>query len=224
MVVTGGTGALGRAVVAAFLEAGDRVVVPWIVKEERDEVSRLWAQEVEAERVEFVETDVAEETGAAVVARTAGAVSVLVNGVGGFEGGTPLAETDLAAFDRMYRINLRSAVAMSRAVVPAMRAGGGGAIINVAAAAAIDPPPGLAAYSAAKAAVAALTRTLHAELAADGVRVNAVVPTTIDTPANRAAMPDADFSAWTPPAKIARVILWLAGDEASSVRGGLIPV
>ncbi len=222
--MTGGTGGLGRAVVAAFLEAGDRVVVPWIVATERDEVSRLWAQEVEAERVGLVEADVAEEAGAAEVARTAGAVSVLVNGVGGFEGGTPLAETDLTAFDRMYRINLRSAVAMTRAVLPAMRMGGAGAIINVAAAAAFDPPPGLAAYSAAKAAVASLTRTLHAELAGDGVRVNAVVPTTIDTPANRAAMPDADFSAWTSPARIARVILWLAGDEASSVRGGLIPV
>ena len=97
-------------------------------------------------------------------------------------------------------------------------------IVNVASAAAFDPPVGLAAYSVAKAAVAVLTQALQKEVAANGVRVNAVVPTTIDTPANRAAMPDADFLAWTKPEAIAVVIRWLASEEAGSVRGGLIPV
>jgi len=135
-----------------------------------------------------------------------------------------LHETDLALWDRLYRMNVRTAVAMSRAVAPGMIARGGGAIVNVAAQAALDAPPGIAAYAASKAAVALLTRSLQAELGEHGVRVNAVVPTTIDTPANREAMPDADFSAWTPTERIARVVAWLASEDAAAVRGGLVPV
>jgi NAD(P)-dependent dehydrogenase (short-subunit alcohol dehydrogenase family) len=113
---------------------------------------------------------------------------------------------------------------MSRAAAPGMLARGRGVILNVSSKAADDRPAGIAAYSASKAAVAVLTETLQKELGAGGVRVCAVVPTTIDTPANRAAMPDADFAAWTPPAEIARVLLWLASDSAATVRGALVPV
>jgi NAD(P)-dependent dehydrogenase (short-subunit alcohol dehydrogenase family) len=113
---------------------------------------------------------------------------------------------------------------MSRAVLPGMLARGRGAIVNVASRAAFDRPAGLAAYSAAKAAIVVLTETLQREVAARGVRVNAVVPTTIDTPANRAAMPDADFSTWTRPEQIAAAVLWLASDAATAVRGALVPV
>jgi NAD(P)-dependent dehydrogenase (short-subunit alcohol dehydrogenase family) len=105
-----------------------------------------------------------------------------------------------------------------------MRARRRGAIVCIASRAALERPAGLAAYSAAKAGVLVLTETLQREVAGDGIRVNAVVPTTIDTPANRAAMPDADFSQWTPPAKIAEVILWLASDAAAAVRGAAVPV
>ena len=97
-------------------------------------------------------------------------------------------------------------------------------MVNVASQAALDCPAGLAAYSASKAAIVVLTRTLAAENADAGIRVNAVVPTTIDTPANRSAMPGADFGQWTPPAEIARVVRWLCTDEAATVSGGLIPV
>ena len=166
----------------------------------------------------------ADEPGATEVARVAGAARVLVNGVGGFAGGTPVDETDLELWDQMYRINVRSAVAMSRALVPGMRSRRHGVIVNVASQAARERPAGLAAYSAAKAAVVVLTETLQKEVAADGIRVHAVVPTTIDTPANRVAMPDADFSSWTPPSEIAKVISWLAGDDAATVRAGLVPV
>jgi len=217
VVVTGGTGALGRRVVEAFLGAGDRVTVPWIVKEEAAELAGH-------ERLVLLEADVSEEAGAAQVADRAGQVDVLVNGVGGFGGGAGVHESDLELWDRLYRINVRSAVAMSRAALPAMLEAGAGVIINVASRAADDCPPGIAAYSASKAAVAALTRSLHNEVSGHGIRVNAVVPTTIDTPANRSAMADADFSSWTPPEEIARVMLWLAGDEGRTVRGGLIPV
>jgi NAD(P)-dependent dehydrogenase (short-subunit alcohol dehydrogenase family) len=223
-VVTGGTGALGRAVVEVFLEAGHRVVVPWIVKTEREELAALFRTQTEAGRLELLEADVADERGAADVAHVAGEASVLVNGVGGFGGGAPIDQTDLALWDQMYRINVRSAVAMSRALLPGMRTRREGVIVNVASRAAYDRPAGLAAYSAAKAAVMVLTETLQKEVSDENVRVHAVVPTTIDTPANRASMPDADFSSWSHPSEIAKVVAWLASDDAETVRGGLIPV
>lgn len=218
VIVSGGTGALGRAVAAAFLEQGNQVVVPWIIAAEAAAMPRH-------ERLTLVEADVAEPAGADSVMAVARGVSVLINGVGGFAGGSPVPETTLDVWDRLYRMNVRTAVCMSRAALPSMRvAARGGSIVNIASRAAIDCPAGLAAYSASKAAVVALTRTLAAENQDARVRVNAVVPTTIDTPANRAGMPDADFSRWTPPTEIARVIVWLCSDESATVSGGLIPV
>jgi len=217
VIVTGGTGALGRQVVEAFLAAGDQVVVPWVVAAEAEAMAQH-------EGMLLLEADVSEAAGAAKVVEAAGGVEVLVNGVGGFAGGTSVAETELEVWDDLYRLNVRTAVSMSRASLPALVAAGSGAVINVASAAAHDCPAGIAAYSASKAAIVALTRSLHNELSGSGVRVNAVVPTTIDTPANRAAMPDADFTSWTPPSEIARVMCWLASDEAKTVSGGLVPV
>jgi NAD(P)-dependent dehydrogenase (short-subunit alcohol dehydrogenase family) len=224
VIVTGGSGALGRAVTAKFLGSGDRVLVPWVLKAERDAIEAEEGAALADGRLILVEADLCEEAGARAAANALPDAEILVNGVGGFAGGPPVVETDLEVWDRMFRMNVRSAVAMSRAVLPAMLARGRGAIVNVASRAAFDRPPGLAAYSAAKAAIVVLTEALQREVQARGVRVNAVVPTTIDTPANRAAMPDADFSLWTPPARIADVIHWLASDASASVRGGLIPV
>jgi len=224
VLVTGGTGSLGSAVVEAFLAARDRVVVPWIVQGEAERARAAWAGALRDGRAVLVEADVADEAGAARAVAAAGEVDVLVNGVGGFAGGTPVDATPLDAWDRMYRMNVRTAAACARAAVPGMRARRRGVIVNVASQAALAPPAGLSAYAASKAGVVALTRALQEELAGDGIRVAAVVPTTIDTPANRAAMPGADPSAWTPPAKIAGVILWLASDAASTVRGALVPV
>lgn len=224
VIVTGGTGALGRAVVKSFLARGDRVVVPWIVLREKDEVQAMWRRELESSAVVLVEADVAEQSGAEKVAKAAPPAAALVNLVGGFGGGSPVWESELELWDRMYRMNVRTAVAMARAVLPGMLARQQGAIVNIASRAALDRPAGICAYSAAKAAVMVLTETLQKEAGPHGVRVNAVVPTTIDTPANRAAMPDADFKAWTTPDEIAQVIVWLCSKEASAVRGGLIPV
>jgi NAD(P)-dependent dehydrogenase (short-subunit alcohol dehydrogenase family) len=222
VIVSGGTGALGRAVVEAFLETGARVIVPWIDKSERDEVEALWQDALAAGSVQLVEADVTEESGALEVVAGLESIDVLVNAVGGFAGGSSVSETDLELWDQMFRINLRSAVCMSRVVLKGMR--GRGAIVNIASRAAYERPAGLAAYSASKDAVIVLTETLQKELAGLEVRVNAVVPTTIDTLANREAMPDADFSQWTPPQKIARVIVWLTSADAENVRGGCIPV
>jgi len=223
-IVTGGTGFLGTAVVQAALADGAHAVVPWIVEKERDRLTAACPEAVEAGTLALVEADVADAAGASAVVAAAGEPFVLLNGVGGFGGGAPVHETDLELWDRMYRMNVRTAAAMSRAAAPGMIARGRGVIVNVASQAASDAPPGIAAYAASKAAVAVLTRSLQQELGEHGIRVNAVVPTTIDTPANREAMPDADFTAWTPPAQIAKVIRWLASDAGATVRGGLIPV
>ncbi|MBW2244956.1 MAG: SDR family NAD(P)-dependent oxidoreductase [Deltaproteobacteria bacterium] len=220
IIVTGGTGALGRALVGSFLDHGDRVVVPWLVPEERDHASGIW----KGRAVELIEADIAEDAGARRVAAAAGSPDVLVNGAGGFAFGGPLQDTPLDTWDQMYRINVRTAVAMSRAVLPGMLERGSGSIVNICSQAAADAPPEISAYSASKSAVAVLTRSLDHEGAARGLRANAVVPTTIDTPANRASMPDADHASWTRPEQIAQVILWLASDAAGAVRGALIPV
>ena len=224
VLVTGGTGALGRAVTRTFLAGGDRVTVPWIVAEEAAALEAEHPEDVAAGRLVLIEADVAEEAGAARAAKEAGEPAVLVNGVGGFGGGATLEESPLELWDQLLRINVRTAVASARAVLPGMRARGSGVIVGVASQAALRPPAGIAAYAASKAAIVALTRSLQEEVAEAGIRVGAVVPTTIDTPANRAAMPDADFSQWTPPARIAAVVRWLASDDAATVRGALIPV
>jgi NAD(P)-dependent dehydrogenase (short-subunit alcohol dehydrogenase family) len=223
-IVSGGTGALGRAIVSRFLAAGDRVVTPWIVKREREAVEAAEAPAVREKRLILVEADVAEESGARAVAAAAPGAEVLVNAVGGFGGGKPLHETELELWDRMYRMNVRTAVALTRAVLPGMLERRRGSITNVAARAALDLPPGLAAYTASKGAILSLSETLQKEVGDRRVRVNTILPTTIDTPANRAAMPDADFSTWTPPAAIAEVIHWLASDAGATVRGALLPV
>lgn len=223
-IVTGGSGALGRAVVRAFLAAGDRVTVPWIAPHEREALEEAEEAAIVAGGLILVEADVSEDEGAARIVSASGGAAVLINGAGGFTGGTPVHETDLDVWDRLYRINVRTAVAMCRAVVPGMQARRAGVIVNVAARAALDRPAHLAAYAASKMAVVVLTESLQRETTAFGIRVNAVVPTTIDTPANRAAMPDADFSQWTAPARIADVLVWLASPAAAAIRGGLIPV
>jgi len=222
VLVTGGTGGLGQAVVSAFLDAGDRVWVPWIEAQEEQRMRERFAAALAEGRLGLLEADVAEEKGAAELVARAGAPGVVVNGVGGFAAG-PHHETSLEVWDRMYRMNVRTAAAVTRAALPALLARGRGAIVNVAANAALDPPGGMGAYVASKGALVAFTRGLSRELPAE-VRVNAVLPTTIDTPANRAAMPDADFSKWTRPEQIAAAILWLASDAASAVRGALVPV
>jgi len=224
VVISGGTGALGRALVGRFLAGGDRVVVPWIVKREVDALEAGEGEALRRGRIVLVEADVAEEAGARRVADVAPNAEVLVNAVGGFAGGKAVHETELEVWDRMYRMNVRTAVALSRALLRGMLARERGSIANIASAAALELPAGLGAYASSKRAVLALSEILQKEVAARRVRVNTILPTTIDTPANRAAMPDADFSRWTAPAAIAEVIHWLASDAGATVRGGVIPV
>jgi NAD(P)-dependent dehydrogenase (short-subunit alcohol dehydrogenase family) len=157
------------------------------------------------------------------VIRTSGRLDVLVNLVGGFASGR-VVDTDVALWQRMLTMNLTSAFLLSKAVLPHMRHRRNGRILHVAAWAAVEPFPGAAAYIVAKSALLELIRVMALELKGSGITVNGVLPTTIDTPANRAAMPEADPSAWTKPESIAETLLFLASEEAGQISGAAIPV
>jgi NAD(P)-dependent dehydrogenase (short-subunit alcohol dehydrogenase family) len=153
-----------------------------------------------------------------------GRLDVLVNTVGGFAGGSKLWETESKVLDQMLALNLRSGWTLLRAVVPVMLQQNRGAIVNVASQAAIEHSAGLSAYAASKAAAVAMVDAVAAELKDSGVRVNSILPSIIDTDANRKAMPNADFSKWPKPEEIAKVILFLCGDDARLLHGASVSV
>lgn len=153
-----------------------------------------------------------------------GRIDVLVNAVGAYAGGTSLWETDPKVFEQMLALNLRSGFVLCRAVVPAMLKRGTGTIVNVASRAAVDHAAGAAAYAASKAAAVAMIDSLAADLKGTGVRANSVLPSIIDTEANRKAMPNADFNQWPKPEEIASVILFLCSDDARLINGAAVPV
>jgi NAD(P)-dependent dehydrogenase (short-subunit alcohol dehydrogenase family) len=148
----------------------------------------------------------------------------MVNTIGGYIGGVKLWELDTKAFDQMLALNLRSGYALARAAVRVMLKQGTGAIVNVAAKAAIDHGAGAAAYSASKAAAVAMIDSLAEDLKGTRIRVNSVLPSIIDTEANREAMPKANFAKWPKPEDIARVIVFLCSDSANVIHGAAIPV
>ncbi|WBQ06655.1 SDR family NAD(P)-dependent oxidoreductase [Kribbella sp. CA-293567] len=220
VVVAGGTGGLGSAVTAEFLAAGWRVVVPG-----RSEKSL--AELGPAEALHTLVADLADPAGAAEVARVAGAdeaapVRALVNLVGGFSAGARVHETPIEEFEQQLTVNLRPTYLITQAVLPLLIAAGGGSITCTSSGAAVKPFPGAAGYITAKAGVLAFVDALTVEYAKDGIRVNAILPGTIDTPVNRRVMPEADTSGWTPPAQIATVVRLLA--ETPGLTGAHLPV
>jgi NAD(P)-dependent dehydrogenase (short-subunit alcohol dehydrogenase family) len=226
VLVAGGTGGLGRTVSLAFLEEGARLVVTYRKQEELDALKNLAAGN--GLQLEGFDVDVTNEVEVSqlvegIVARH-GRLDAMVNNVGGYAGGVKLWELDTKVFDQMLALNLRSGYALSRAAVRVMLKQGGGAIVNVAAKAAIDHGAGASAYAASKAAAVAMIDCLAEDLKGTGVRVNSVLPSIIDTEANRKAMPTADFSKWPKPEDIARVILFLCGDDAKVIHGAAVPV
>lgn len=226
-IVAGGTGALGQSVVLRFLQDGASVAVPWLVPEEweslRERVDKGQIGRLYGARVDVVnDQDAIAAFVTDVLARHKG-LDVLVNTVGGFAGGD-LASTPLAEWRRMLDLNLTSAVIGCRAVLPAMRAARRGRIVNVSSRAVVPPAGGFIAYTVAKSAVIALTQALAHEERPHGIAVNAVLPSTMDTPANRRAMPDADRSQWVSTEAVAGVIAYLASSVAGAVSGACIPV
>ncbi len=226
VLVAGGTGGLGRAVSQAFLDAGAQVVVTY---RNDAEFEALGADASAARaRLEGHKVDMSDEAAVRrmvddIVARHE-RLDVAVNAIGGYAGGSTLWDGDAGTLSRMMAQNLEPGYALARAVVPVMIRAGNGAIVNVAAKSGVDHPARAAAYAASKAAAIALMDSLAAEVAGTGVRVNSVLPSIIDTPANRKSMPAADFAKWPKADDIARVILFLCSSDARVVHGASIPV
>jgi NAD(P)-dependent dehydrogenase (short-subunit alcohol dehydrogenase family) len=226
VIVAGGTGGLGRAVSLAFLNEDAQVVVTYRKQEEFDALRKLSAGN--GGRLEGFEVDVTDEAAVGKfiegVVQRHGRLDAMVNTVGGYAGGVKLWELDTKVFEQMLALNLRSGYALSRAAVKVMLKQGSGAIVNVAAKAAIDHGGGAAAYAASKAAAVAMMDSLAEDLKGTGVRVNSILPSIIDTEANRKAMPKADFARWPKPEDIARVIVFLCSDGAKVIHGAAVPV
>ena len=229
VLVAGGTGGLGQAVTLAFLEESANVLVTYRRQEEFVRLDKAAsASAATGSSLQSHQVDVTDE--AAVrrltdgIISSRGRVDVLVNAVGGYAGGMALWEPDSTVFEQMLSLNLRSGYVLSRVIVPVMLKQRSGAIVNVASRTAVDHAAGAAAYAASKAAAVAMIDSLAADLKGTGVRANSVLPSIIDTEANRKAMPKADFSKWPKPSDIARVILFLSSDEARLIHGAAVPV
>jgi NAD(P)-dependent dehydrogenase (short-subunit alcohol dehydrogenase family) len=226
-IVTGGTGALGAAVVRAFLAEGARVAVPF---RKPGELEKLRAS-LDSDRAEALSgtlLDLTDESAveafAASVAEDRQGLDILVNAAGAFAGGKPAHETAWSVWQQQLDVNLKTAVLASHAAVPWMLRRGAGAIVHVSSRPAERSGENVAAYAAAKRAILQLTDAMAAELVEKNITVNAILPSTIDTPANRKSMPGTDYSKWVSPEAIARVVVFLAGPDARIVSGAHVPV
>jgi NAD(P)-dependent dehydrogenase (short-subunit alcohol dehydrogenase family) len=225
-VVTGGTGALGRAITLRLLREGATVAVPWVVADEEHAlVARVHTDA--RPRLLTVEADVTDPSAMASFVKEVierfHHVTVLVTAVGGFAGGR-LVETDLDGWNRMLALNLTSAFIATRAVVPWMRHGQYGRIVTIASRSVVPPMAGFVGYTVAKAGVIALTQALAAELKVDGITVNSILPSTMDTPANRAAMPDVDPKTWVPVESVADAVAFLVRRDSGHITGTLLAI
>jgi NAD(P)-dependent dehydrogenase (short-subunit alcohol dehydrogenase family) len=214
-IVTGGDGALGRAVVARLRSTATRVAI----------IQRRASPDTDGMVFGGVDLSDAVAARAAVDAATKklGGLYALINIAGAFRWET-LADGDPATWDLMYAANLKTAVCATKAALPHLIANGEGRIVNIGANAATKAAAGMGAYAASKAGVARLTEALAEEVKGQGITVNAVLPSIIDTPANRADIPKADFAKWVKPDAIAALIAYLLSDEASAITGALIPI
>ena len=223
VLVTGAAGNLGRAVAAAFEAAGDTLL---LVDRSREGLAAAFGEETA--RRHFVPANLLDAASVEVAVQAQlqrhGRIDALCNLAGGFRMGEAVHETTAGTWDLLFDLNARSVVHMARAVVPAMLKQGRGFIVNVGANAAQHGAARMGSYLASKSVVMRLTETMAAELREQGINVNGVLPSTIDTPENRAAMPDVDPARWVAPADLAAVILFLSSDAARAVHGALVPV
>jgi NAD(P)-dependent dehydrogenase (short-subunit alcohol dehydrogenase family) len=226
VLVAGGTGALGRAVSLMFLQQGAQVAVTYRKQDEFEELKQAAGEQGIRLRGHMLDVtnELAVNQLVATILEQSGALDILVNTVGGYAGGTPVWETNSDVLEHMLSLNLRSGFMLARAAIPAMLNRQRGAIVNIAAKAAIDHAAGAGAYAASKAGALALLDSIAADVRGKGVRVNTILPSIIDTPANRSAMPKADFAKWPKPEEIARVVLFLCSDDARVIHGAAIPV
>jgi len=214
VVITGAGGGLGTAVTRAFADAGATVIA----------VDRAWH---ESKPFATISADLTTAEGCRAMIEHAsqhGPIDALVHLVGGFRGGSPIAETTDGDWDMMMSVNVRIAFNAIRAALGPMLKSKRGRIVAIGSRAAVEPSPKFAAYAVSKAALVALITNLAAEVKDSGITANAVLPSTIDTPANRAAMPHADFSKWVAPESIAKLLVWLCSDAAADINGAIIPI
>ena len=213
-LVAGGAGALGQAMVHELRDRGWEVTV----------LDRHPHRAEPDNGVRYVQADLLDPESASAAVAAIDGLRAVVNLVGGFAMGPKVGEAELEEFEFMLRLNLVPAFNLARAAMPRLAAAGGGAFVCVSARAALEPFSGAAGYITAKAGILALVRALHAEYHGDGVRANAVLPSVIDTPANRESMPGSDWSKWVPPEQIARVIAALCSDDFAPTSGAAVPV
>jgi NAD(P)-dependent dehydrogenase (short-subunit alcohol dehydrogenase family) len=225
-VITGGTGGLGTALAKRLAGSGHRLAVTYLIPDEAERFEsdvdlnehRLLLKRVDAGEPGGV-TDFMDE-----VVTSFGSMQILCSLVGGWAGGRDVEETDDVRFDRMLDLNLRSAFYASRAAIPHLRKAGWGRILLVGSRAAVDTPAGQAAFNAAKAGVVALAKTIADELSDTEITCNVILPSVIDTPATRAALPYADYVDWPTPDEIAAVAEFLVSEEAGVISGAAVPV
>lgn len=226
VVVTGGSGALGQAVTRRFLGEGAIVCVPWVVDREREQLEKSVTGEARSrlmlERCDVLDDAAVGKLVAALVERHR-RLDVVVSAVGGFAMGE-LVQTDRALWDKMLALNLTSAYVIARAALPHMLTAGAGRVVAVASRAVVPPVGGFIGYTVAKAGVIAFVQALAAETRERGVTVNAVLPSTMDTPANRAAMPDVDPKTWVPVDEVSAAIAFLAAESSGHVNGTLLAI
>jgi NAD(P)-dependent dehydrogenase (short-subunit alcohol dehydrogenase family) len=219
VLVTGANGGLGSYITQAFLDTGATVVGSSRNIQQSDFASANFV----AIPAELSDRQGANELVESVVRRF-GKLDVLAHTVGGFAGGQSVVQTDEATFQHMLDLNLNSLFRILRAAIPVLRKSGNGRIIAIGSRAAVEPGAGVSAYSASKAAMVSLMKTVALENGDAGVTANVILPGTMDTPANRKAMPGADFSKWVQPANVSSLVLWLAGDTAKEISGAAIPI
>jgi NAD(P)-dependent dehydrogenase (short-subunit alcohol dehydrogenase family) len=222
VLVAGGTGGLGLAVVGELLEHGWSVTAPYVVERERERAEAAFPSA--GSDLRLVEADLMDQDAAGAVVAGVDGLRAVVNLVGGFASGGRVHETGPEEFERMLELNLRPGFLLARAAMPRLIEAGGGAFVGVSARPALRPFKGAAGYITAKAAVLCFIHCLDEEYRADGIRANAVLPSVIDTPANRASQPDADHSKWVPPEQIAKVIRFLVSDDSAPTSGAEVPV
>jgi NAD(P)-dependent dehydrogenase (short-subunit alcohol dehydrogenase family) len=217
VLITGAKGGLGTFVTQAFLDAGAQVVGTSRSISAKD----FSHPNFHAEPAELGNKEQASALVAKVLAEQ-GRIDTLVHLVGSFTGGTSVADSPDDSFSKMFEINVYSFLHITRAVIPAMRKQGSGAVLAIGSRTAVEPVAGLGAYTASKAALVSLVRTIALENKDVGISANVILPSTMDTPANRAAMPKADFTRWVPPARVAELLVHLAANR--QVTGAAIPI